>query len=254
MNMAGTFFEGRSFLHRLHPSTKFIVLGLVCVAVFLFEGWTAPIVLTSFLMVLYFASGLGAARLYAVLRTLPVFVAIIVLARMFLVERELPLGTRAIAGALQALRVVGLVLAVHLFVSLTDPVSMSDAVGASLRPLRRAGVRVGEASLMILIASSFIPFMISEVRRLQLAQASRSGFPKRGIGAVRAAVPLVAPLVIGVLRRTDELELALAARCFRLDVPRRPSGAARPRAVDYVASIAAAVIFAGALWARGLSR
>ncbi len=254
MNVAGiAYVEGGSVLHRLHPISKLLVLVLVCVALFLYEGWPVPAALVALLAILYFVAPLGAARLVAVLKTLPVFIAIIVLARMFLVDREVSIGTRALGGALQALKVVGLVLAVRLFVSVTDPVAAADAVGAALSPLRRFGVRTGELSLMTMVASSFIPFMASEVGRLRFAQAARCGFPGRGLGAIRATVPLVAPLVVGVLRRTDELEVSLAARCYRIDVPRRPRGGARPRPLDYAVSAAAVVIFAGALWARGVS-
>lgn len=246
--------EGKSILHRLNPLSKLLVLVLVSVALFLFEDWRSTVVLVALLCILCFIGRLGAKRFLGVLRTLPVFVAIIVLARMFLVDRTLPWGTRALAGALQALRVTGLIIALHLFLSVTDAVTISDSVTAALRPLRRIGVRVGELSLMAMIASSFVPFMDSEVRRLRMAQAARCGFPRRGIGAIRATVPLVAPLVVGVLRRTDELELALAARCYRLDAPRSPRRASGPRPLDYAVCAAAVVMFLGAVWARSLSR
>ena len=57
--------------------------------------------------------------------------------------------------------------------------------------MRRFGLRVGEMSLMTMITFSFIPLMADEVRRLQLAQAARCGFPKRGPAAIRAAAPLL---------------------------------------------------------------
>jgi energy-coupling factor transport system permease protein len=245
--------EGKSILHRLNPLSKLLVLLLVSVALFLFEDWRSTAALVALLCIAYFLGRLGAKRFFGVLKTLPVFVAIIVLARMFLVDRALPWGTRALAGALQALRVTGLVIALHLFVSVTDAVAISDSVAAALRPLRRIGARIGELSLTTMIAASFVPFMGSEVQRLRMAQAARCGFPRRGIGAIRATVPLVAPLVVGVLRRTDELELALAARCYHLDLPRRARTGARPRLLDYAVSAAAVVVFLGALWARGLS-
>jgi len=245
--------EGKSVLHRLNPLSKLLVLTLVCVALFLFEDWRSTAVLVALLGALHFVARLGAKRLLAALKTLPVFVAIIVLARVFLVDRSLPWEARAAAGVLQALRVTGVVLALHLFISVTDAVAISDSVTAALRPFRRIGVKVGEMALMAMIASSFTPFMVSEVRRLRLAQAARCGFPRRGIGAIRATVPLVAPLVVGVLRRTDELELALAARCYRIDAPRSPRAGAGPRPLDYAVSAAAVVIFLGAVWARSLS-
>jgi energy-coupling factor transport system permease protein len=244
------YIEGDSFLHRLSPMSKLLTLVLLCLSLFIFESWQAAVGLVAFLVLLYVPGPLGATRLFGVLRPLPLFIVIIIAARAFLVDRALPLEARLLAGALQALRVAGLVIAVHLFLSVTDPVSLSDAVMEAVWPLRRTGVRAGELSLTVMIVFSFIPFMTAEVKRLQVAQAVRCGFPKPGWSAVRAAVPLVVPLVVGVLRRTDELELALAARCYSLDAPRRGGRSIGGRRLDYVVSAAGVALFVGGLYLR----
>ena len=129
-----------------------------------------------------------------------------------------------------------------------------DLVAAATRalaPLRRIGLRVGEISLMTMIAFSFIPLMADEVRRLQLAQAVRCGFPKRGPAAIRAAVPLLAPLVIGVFRRADEIDTALHVRCYRMDAPRSSfRGAGWRRADSLVCAAGAHHLFRGVVCAR----
>lgn len=239
---------GKGVLHRLNPLSKLLVVLLVCVALFLFEAWPATVGIVVLLSLFYVPGPLGARRLLAVLRTMPIFVAIIVLARVFLVDRSLPLEARFAAGALQALRVVGLVIAVHLFVSVTDPVSIADSIALALARSRRTAPRAGELSLMAMIVSSFMPFMTGEVRRLQVAQAARCGFPRPGPSAVRAAVPLVSALVVGVLRRTDELELALAARGYRLGAPRTASRSAGMGRLDYVVCAGAAILFCAGLY------
>jgi len=242
--------EGDGLLHRLSPLSKLLILVLVCVALFIFEWWQATVGLVAFLVLFYVPGPLGARRLRDVLKTLPIFIAIIILARTFLVDRALPLEKRVLAGALQALRVSGLVIAVHLFLSVTDPVSLSDAVTGLLRPLRRVGVRVGELSLMVMIIFSFMPFMVAEVKRLQVAQAVRCGFPKRGWSAIRATAPLVVPLVVGVLRRADELELALTARCYRLDAPRTARARVGMGGVDYALCAVGIVLFVAGMYVR----
>lgn len=245
---AAHYVEGEGMLHRLNPLSKLLVLLLVCVALFLFEGWSPAVGIVVFLALFYVPGPLGVRRLIAVLRTLPVFIAIIVLARVFLVDRALPLDARLAAGALQALRVVGLVIAVHLFVSVTDAVSIADSIAGALALLRRSGPRSGELSLMAMIISSFMPFMTAEVRRLQVAQAARCGFPRPGPSAVRAAVPLVSALVVGVLRRTDDLELALAARGYRLGAPRTPSRSVGMGRLDLAVCVGAVILFCAGLF------
>ena len=237
---------GDTFLHRLHPLSKLLVATLVSIASFLFASWIAPAALAVFLALLHAPKPIGPARLRAVFASLPFFVALIVLANVFLVRGEALWWRNAGAGLVQSLRIVVLIAAANLFLAVTDPIDLSDAVLRVLAPLRRIGLRVGEISLMTMIAFSFIPLMADEVRRLQLAQAARCGFPKRGPTAIRAAVPLLAPLIIGVFRRADEIDTALHVRCYRMDAPRSSSrGVGWGRADSIVCAAGFIVFFAG---------
>lgn len=211
---------GDTFLHRLHPLAKLLAAVLTCVAAFLFPSWIVPAALAVFLALLHAPEAIGFKRLGAVLRTLPLFVAIIVLANVLLVRRGGSPWEDAGAGLIQSARVVVSIVAANLFLAVTDPVDLADSVLRMLSPLRRIGLRVGELSLMTMITFSFIPLMADEARRLQLAQAVRRGFPKNVPGAVRGTAFLVTPLVIGLFRRADELDLALEARCYMIDAPR----------------------------------
>jgi energy-coupling factor transporter transmembrane protein EcfT len=67
---------------------------------------------------------------------------------------------------------------------------------------------------------------------------------------VRAAAPLLAPLFAGVIRRADEIDLALRARAFRLDAPRSAFRPARPGAADYAAVAAALCLFLAGVYAQ----
>jgi energy-coupling factor transport system permease protein len=211
---------GDTFLHRLHPLAKLLAAVLTCVAAFLFPSWIVPAALAVFLAVLHAPAAIGFKRLGAVLKPLPLFVAIIVLANMFLVRRGGSPWENAGAGLVQSLRVVVSIVAANLFFAVTDAVELADSVLRILSPLRRIGLRVGELSLMTMVTFSFIPLMADEARRLQLAQAVRRGFPRSVPGAIRGTAYLVTPLVIGLFRRADELDLALQARCYRMDAPR----------------------------------
>jgi energy-coupling factor transporter transmembrane protein EcfT len=237
---------GGTFLHRLHPISKLLVAALVSIASFLFASWIAPAALALFLALLHAPKAIGFARLRAVFATLPLFAALIVLANVFLVRGEALWWRNAVTGLVQSLRIVVVIGAANLFLAVTDPIDLSDAVVRVLAPLRRVGLRVGEMSLMTMIAFSFIPLMADEVKRLQLAQAARCGFPGRGPAAIRAAVPLLVPLVIGVFRRADEIDTALHVRCYRMDAPRSSRrGAGWGRADSFVCAAALVGFFAG---------
>lgn len=237
---------GDTFLHRLHPLSKLVVATLVSIAAFLFASWIAVAALALFLALLHAPKQIGFARLRAVFASLPLFIALIVLANVFLVRGEALWWRNASTGLVQSLRIVVLIAAANLFLAVTDPIDLSDAATRALAPLRRFGLRVGEISLMTMIAFSFIPLMADEVRRLQLAQAARCGFPKRGPAAISAAVPLLAPLVIGVFRRADEIDTALHVRCYRMDAPRSSSRGSGWRMADsFVCAAGLGILFAG---------
>jgi energy-coupling factor transport system permease protein len=241
---------GGTFLHRLHPISKLLVAALVSIASFLFASWIAPAALALFLALLHAPKPIGFARLRAVFASLPLFVALIVLANVFLVRGEAVWWRNAVTGLVQSLRIVVVIGAANLFLAVTDPIDLSDAVMRALAPLRRIGLRVGEISLMTMIAFSFIPLMADEVKRLQLAQAARCGFPGRGPAAIRAAVPLLVPLVIGVFRRADEIDTALHVRCYRMDAPRSSRRGAGWGRADSVVCAAALVGFFAGLYAH----
>jgi energy-coupling factor transport system permease protein len=242
--------SGDTFLHRLHPLSKLLAAVLVSAAAFLFTSWIAVAAIAVFLVLLHAPRGIGFSRLRVLATSMPLFAAIIVLAYVFLVRGEGTWWRAAIAGLVQSLRVAVLIAAANLYLAVTDPIDLSDAVMRALSPLRRVGLRVGELSLMTMIAFSFIPLMSEEVRRLQLAQAARCGFPKRGPAALRAAVPLLAPLFIGVFRRADEIDTALHVRCYRMDAPRSSLRSAAWRAADGLVCAAAVVLFIAGLYAH----
>jgi len=242
--------SGDAFLRRLHPVTKLLATVLICVAAFLFRSWVVPAALAGFLISLHAPHSIGFRRLGSVLKPMPLFVAIIVLANMFLAHREGSPWENAGAGLVQSLRVVVSVVAANLFLAATEPVDLADAVMRFLAPLKRLGLPSGELSLMTMITFSFIPLMTDEARRLHLAQAVRCGFPRSVPGMVRGGAVLVTPLVIGLFRRAEEIDLALQARCYRLDGPRSSLGSPGLRAVDYAVSAGFITIFCIGLYAH----
>ena len=233
-------------LRGLHPLVKLLAAVVLCVSAFTFRPWQVPAALALGTALLYLLPGVGPRRLAAVARPMPFFVLIIVLANLFLVPHEGGARGGVALGLIRSARVLALVFTTGLFLATTDPVDLSDAFFRALAPLRRIGVRVGEFALLTMLVQSFAPLMIDEARRLELARASRCGFPRRGIGALRGAVPLLAPLFVGVLRRADEVDLALRARAFRLDEPRTSLRSARLSAIDWaVAALFCAAFIAG---------
>jgi energy-coupling factor transport system permease protein len=124
------------------------------------------------------------------------------------------------------LRLVVLVLLSVLFTATTVPVDVARGFARLLAPLGRLRLPVHELGMLLVLALSFVPVFFAEARTLAAAHRLKVGRARWGLAPrLRAALPLVVPLFVAVLRRADELAVAMDARCF---VPGRPRSAYVP--------------------------
>lgn len=244
------FSDGDSFLHRLVPLTKAFLLALLVVSIFLFGHWIFTCSAALALVLVHLASGLGFGRLKRILRPLPVFVLLIAAAHVLLVrETGSPLKD-AVLGLHQGLRVIVLMTAMGIFIAVTDPLDLSDSILGLLRIFRLNGRKAGELALVVMIVFSFLPLVADEAGRIRNAQLVRCGRRRGRLAGARDVVPLVAPLVIGALRRSEELELSLAARCYTVEGGRRAGVCPGWRIGDCVLCAAAGIAFVIGLYAK----
>ncbi len=227
-------------LRRLHTLSRVVLIAALCFLSYLFDGWPALLVLFAAVVVLKALPGYGATDglkdTLSILRTLLPFVILIVLINLFLVGRETPVLLRALFGLKQSLRVVIVILALRLLLSVASPIELSDTFIRVLYPLKRIGLKVEELSLVLMLIFSFVPLITREAERIRTAQAVRSGF-REGLGMVRQVVPLLVPLVIGVFRRAEDIECSLRARYFERRSISRESMSLGLGAVDLTAIV-----------------
>ena len=133
-----------------------------------------------------------------------------------------PVGVASLAefGTLLA-RLVNLLLLAVLFTSTTVPVDAAEGLQSLLRPLARLRVPVHEVALLLSLSLSFIPIFLEEARNLVRAHRVKRGLARWGWRhRLSAAVPLMVPLFLSVLRRSDDLALAMESRCYAPGQPR----------------------------------
>jgi energy-coupling factor transport system permease protein len=89
-----------------------------------------------------------------------------------------------------------------------------------LSPLRRIGIQTMDLVMMIQVTLRFLPLLAISAERIAKAQASRGaqwGTGKSGLVAqVRRVVPLIVPLFLTTLRRSESMALAMDARAYGL--------------------------------------
>lgn len=194
--MIGLYRPGTTVLHRLPAGTK--LGGLVVAGV----GSTfvrSPAV-TAGALVLALVG-------YAVAR-IPVRVLLDLLRPVLLVLVPLAIFQTVVAGWARASVIVGVILVLVVLANLvTLTTRTSDLIDVVVRvcgPLRRVGVEPERVGLLLQLAIRAVPLVIDLGRRVREAQHAR------GLGASPRAFAV--PLIVGALRRADDLGDALAAR------------------------------------------
>lgn len=133
-------------------------------------------------------------------------------------------------------RILLLVYASIVLVSLSTATELTAALQRLLAPLGRLGLPVRDATTALSIALRFMPVTAEELAAVRRAQAARGAtFDSGGVaGRLRTYGGLMVPLFVGLFRRADRLACAMDARCF--GAAKRPTHLDEPRftAVDAV--------------------
>jgi energy-coupling factor transport system permease protein len=116
------------------------------------------------------------------------------------------------------LRFVTLILGLSLSSFCISNSEMIIGLEHLLRPLRRIGIQTMDLVMVIQVALRFIPLLAQSAERIAKAQASRGAEwgTKQGnvVQQVRRAIPLIIPLILTSLRRSESMALAMDARAY----------------------------------------
>ncbi|MBI3997540.1 MAG: energy-coupling factor transporter transmembrane protein EcfT [Armatimonadetes bacterium] len=230
----GQYLPRNSPLHRLDPRTKILATMALAVVLFLLRAMAGlglfavaslallvlgqiplgyalrglrPVIFLLLLTVVlnaFFGSGGSEARTLFVLGPL--------------VATEEGLRTGLFVGA----RLLLLVTITSLLTFTTSSVELADGLEWLLRPLRRVGLPGHEIAMMMTIALRFIPTLLEETERIMKAQTARGAEFGQGniVRRAQALVPVLVPLLLSAIRRSEELALAMEARCYSSSAPR----------------------------------
>lgn len=102
------------------------------------------------------------------------------------------------------------------FVS-TPEYDLMDGLNVLLTPLRLCRVPVRYLILIIEIIFRFIPLLVDEAVSILKTQAIRGGLGtvEGKLAKIRAVIPLIVPLIIQSIKRSESLADAITMRCFK---------------------------------------
>lgn len=221
----GQFFPGNSFIHRLDPRTKLIMLVVYIVALFVANNWISYGVMFLFLVLCVAVSRIPLKNIVSGMKPLVFILVLTGLLNLFLTDGETVWVSFWIIkitkeGVLRAvfmlLRILMLVAGTFLLTYTTSPIALTDGLESLLSPLKIIHLPVHELSMMMCIALRFIPTLIEETDKIMSAQKARGADFESGniFQRVKALVPILIPLFISAFRRADELATAMECRCY----------------------------------------
>jgi len=255
----GQYLPRTSPLHGLDPRTKILQVTGLMVVLFFIPSFVGFGLFAAFLLGLFLLGEIPVGYALRGLRPIVFLLLLTVVLNTFFAGGEAgpelfrlgPLIARAgglRTGAFVSLRLILLVAATSLLTFTTSPVELTDGMERLLRPFRRVGVPAHELAMMMTISLRFIPTLLEETEKIMKAQMARGAEFGQGspLHRARALVAVLVPLMISAFRRSEDLALAMEARCYHGGEGRTRMKELRWRGADlmaFVLSAAASALF-----------
>ena len=232
----GKYVNNDTFIHRLDPRNKFILLFVFMVLIFIinpskegFElvGWLLYALLTILFVVLYKIAKLKILMIFKSLKPMWFMMLFLFIINLFVYQSNpndilvdwwiFEIHLEAIIQTVKiVLRLALLITLSTLFTATTKPLDITIAIDDLFAWLKVFKINVHILSMTVSIALRFIPTILDETYRIMKAQASRgvdfqNGKLKEKVVAISS---LIIPLFISSISRSDELANAMEARNY----------------------------------------
>lgn len=209
-----------SLIGRLDPRAKFFCFLLLALQIFAFKFPSTLIAAGITLTAAVIAGRVHILLLLKRLASISVFIAAVIGFNMFTTSGEVLfdfLGMYATReglylGTILSSRLVFLLLAATLFTRTTSISAIVDGIEITMRPMGR---RFGAVIQVLTIALNFVPMLIQSAQQIKKAQLARGAQIDGNIlQPLRFAATAALPLFATTLRSSEQLALAMEARCY----------------------------------------
>ena len=221
----GQYFPGDTFIHKLDPRIKILIIGLFITSLFFINSFFPYIFIFGFIISVITISKVPFKFILKGLKPLLFIILITFSINVFMTKGEIlyTIGPLTITkeglrqAVFMALRLILLITGTSLLTLTTSPIALTDAIEKLLSPFKKIGLPAHELAMMMTIALRFIPTLLEETDKIMKAQMARGADFESGniLRRAKNLVPLLVPLFINAFRRADELATAMEARCYR---------------------------------------
>lgn len=249
----GQYYPAESFIHKMDPRAKFLLVIIYMVAVFLVTNLYAFLAILIWLTIVILVSKIPIIKILKSLKSIIFIVFFTAILNVFFNASGevlwswqkiiISVGGLELAAKL-SLRIFFLVAGTSIITFTTTPMALTDGLESLMYPLKLIKVPVHDIAIIMNIALRFIPILLEEVDKIMMAQKARgAAFDNGGlIKRARALLPVIIPLFVSAFRRADELALALDARCYNATPNRTRYKVLKPSYRDIVATLFTALL------------
>ncbi len=249
---------GNSFIHRLSPLTKLVILILG--GIFIVSTYNPFIALwtLAFILLFFDIANINARKFLGRVKILPSFTLLLFIIQIFVnhdgnfiaylipefvpvIGGNLPLTSGGVlAGIAMGLRFLNIILGSYLFIATTYPADLGYA-------LMRVGIPYRYAFTFVL-ALRFVPLFSIESSIVRNAQKARGiEIDIKGIKAIiKSAKYMFFPLIITALSRVQSLVVSMDGRAFGAYSTRTFLHESQTHKIDYILTIFIMCLFV--LW------
>lgn len=252
----GQYYNVDSIIHRLDPRVKIVITFVYVVTLFFARN---PLLYGMAFLALAVYIGLSKVPLKFILKGLKALGFIIlftVLINLFTVSganvlfqwKFIKITDSGLTSAIYlGLRLVFMIIGSSMMTYTTTPTALTDALEEMLSWMNRFHVPVHEFAMIMSIAMRFIPVLVEELDKIMKAQTARGVDFSEGNLFVRLKkmMPILVPLFVSAIRRSDELAYAMDARCYHGGEGRTKMKPLRYKGMDRVAYLCVILYLAG---------
>ena len=221
----GQFMPGSSFVHKLDPRMKIILMTAIIIFIFIVKNLMSMGAMLGFVAIAILLSRIPLRMYFKGLRAIWFLVFFTATLNMLYIKGEhIVFQYRAITiyeealwqSGFIAIRLVMIVVISSMLTYTTSPTDLTSAIERLLAPLKLFRLPVHELAMMMTIALRFIPTLLEETEKIMNAQKARGADLESGgiIKRAKALIPILIPLFISSFRRAFELATAMDCRCY----------------------------------------
>ena len=247
----GQFMPGKSFVHKLDPRMKIILMTAIIVFVFLCKNLPSMGAMLGFVVISILFSRIPLRMYFKGLKAIWFLVIFTAALNMLYIKGEhvvfryksFTIYEEALwQSSFIAIRLVMIVVMSSMLTYTTSPTDLTAAIERLLAPLKLFRLPVHELAMMMTIALRFIPTLLEETEKIMNAQKARGADLESG-GVIKRAKAL----------RAFELATAMDCRCYTGGKGRTRLNVLRYRFRDFFAFLLVVALCAGIVYLNRLT-